>query len=141
MKSTERKKASVGDAKKTMIATLVSTTLRLVIPVMGLFLSGLVVDALRGQPAFFAIIGMVLGFAVAAKLIYMQIKSLDTPLTKAVFDADKYDADKTADKTKTETDIQQTTSLKTKSPGSSHSNSPTANHRKQSHRSKTGARE
>lgn len=72
------KLAPPGDkVKMSLIMAAVSATLRLVIPVMGLFLLGLAADALLGQTAFWAIVGAVLGFVVAAWLIWRQIKQIN----------------------------------------------------------------
>jgi len=59
--------------RKLFVLTIVGTTLRLVIPVMGLFLFGLVIDAILGQVATWAIVGALFGFVVAAWLVYRQV--------------------------------------------------------------------
>ncbi len=64
------------DIKVSLLVAAVSTTLRIIIPVFVLFFAGLVIDALRQQTAFFAVIGAILGFVVAAFLIFLQMKQL-----------------------------------------------------------------
>ncbi len=64
------------DIKLTLLTSAISATLRLVIPVMGLFLAGLMIDALLGQVAMWAIVGAVAGFLIAAYLIFRQIQKL-----------------------------------------------------------------
>jgi hypothetical protein len=70
------KKSVPRDVKITLLMSALSTTMRLIVPVMGLFLIGLGVDAMLGRPAMWAIIGAVVGFVIAAWLIYQQIKKL-----------------------------------------------------------------
>jgi hypothetical protein len=70
----ESKRESI---KTSLILAAISATLRLVIPVMGLFFVGLAVDALLGRVAFWALIGAGAGFVVAIFLIYLQIKKLN----------------------------------------------------------------
>ena len=63
-------------ARMILLADGISATFRMVIPTIGLFLCGLVIDALLSQKAFYAIIGAVLGFLLAAYLIYRQSKKI-----------------------------------------------------------------
>ena len=62
--------------KLSLFAAAVSATLRMVVPTIGLFMVGLTVDLILRQTAFFAIIGAIVGFVVAAGLIYLQLKRL-----------------------------------------------------------------
>jgi positive regulator of sigma E activity len=64
------------DVKMTLLTSAVSATLRLVIPVMGFFLLGLTIDAILGQVATWAIVGVVVGFVIAAYLVYRQIRKI-----------------------------------------------------------------
>lgn len=89
-KSSKQENSDSQISRKLVVAAI-SATLRIFIPVFGLFLAGLAVDALRGTTASFAIIGTFIGFAVAAFLIYLQVKGLDTNLTKAVFETEEFD--------------------------------------------------
>jgi len=75
-KSTSAKSSVSRDVKLTLLSAAVSATLRLVIPVMGLFLLGLAVDALLHQMATWAIVGAVAGFVLAAYLIFRQIRKI-----------------------------------------------------------------
>lgn len=54
----------------------IAATLYMIIPTIGLFLCGLGIDVLLNQEAFYAIIGAILGFLVAAYLIYRQSKKM-----------------------------------------------------------------
>jgi large-conductance mechanosensitive channel len=64
------------NVKTTFLAAALSATIRTVVPVMGLFVVGLAVDFALRQEAFWAIVGAVVGFVVAAFLIFLQIKKL-----------------------------------------------------------------
>jgi len=59
-----------------LLAAAVSATLRLVVPVLGLFFLGLVIDSLLNQTAFWAIVGTILGFIIAVILIILQVKGI-----------------------------------------------------------------
>ena len=110
MNSTEGKKSREDrdqvnvsrEIKQSLLTAAISATLRMFIPVFGLFLVGLAIDTILQQPAFFAIIGAILGFVVAAWLIYLQIRHIDNNVTKAVFDTDQYDRDKKKQRHKSE---------------------------------------
>ncbi len=56
----------------TLLGDGLSATLRMVVPTIGLFLIGLAFDAMLKQTAFYALIGAVIGFIVAAFLVYRQ---------------------------------------------------------------------
>ena len=60
--------------KMTLMTAALLATIKIVIPVMALFSLGLMVDVLQHHVAFWAIIGTVLGFVVAALLIYLQTR-------------------------------------------------------------------
>ena len=65
------------DIKFSLLTAGISATLRIAVPTLGLFFAGLVVDALRREMAYFAIIGAIIGFAIGVFLIYLQIKKLN----------------------------------------------------------------
>ena len=65
--------ASVG---LTLLGDGVSASLRMIVPTIGLFFVGLGVDALLKQTAFYALIGAVIGFLVAAYLIFRQANNI-----------------------------------------------------------------
>ncbi|MDR1970015.1 MAG: SoxR reducing system RseC family protein [Candidatus Nomurabacteria bacterium] len=62
--------------KLSLFTAAVSATLRMVVPTIGLFLVGLTTDFILRQEAFYAIIGAIAGFLIAAFLIYLQIRKL-----------------------------------------------------------------
>jgi uncharacterized membrane protein len=64
------------EIKLSLFTAAVSATLRMVVPVLGLFLIGLTIDFLLLQEAFYAIIGAAVGLLIAAFLIYLQIRKL-----------------------------------------------------------------
>ena len=64
------------EIKLSLFTAAVSATLRMVVPTMGLFLVGLIIDFTLQQTAFYAIVGACIGFVIAAILIYLQIKKL-----------------------------------------------------------------
>jgi hypothetical protein len=66
------------EAKLSLFTAAVSATLRMVVPTVGLFLIGLTIDFVLLQEAFYAIIGALVGFLIAALLIYLQVKKLKT---------------------------------------------------------------
>lgn len=66
--------STVGVDKLDLIGAALSTTCRMVIPVFGLFILGLIVDASLNQTAFYGIIGAIVGFVLAGWLVYMQLK-------------------------------------------------------------------
>jgi len=71
-----REGSEIKGIKLSLFAAAVSATLRVVVPTIGLFLIGLMIDFWRLQTAFYALIGAALGFLLAAFLIYRQIKKL-----------------------------------------------------------------
>jgi large-conductance mechanosensitive channel len=79
-RSSEHRPVKGGSATKeiklSLFAAAVSATLRMVVPIFGLFAIGLTIDLLLLQEAFYAIIGALVGFLIAAFLIYLQIKKL-----------------------------------------------------------------
>jgi hypothetical protein len=79
---------SGSGSDKFFAVAFVGIVLRVLVPVMGFFLVGLLIDALRGQPAFFAFVGVMLGFAIAIFLLYLQYKDMDTNLTKTIFSSE-----------------------------------------------------
>jgi len=83
-KSDKSGAAASREVKLSLVTAAVSATLRMIIPVFGLFFIGLIIDALRQTMAFFAIIGAVAGFIVAAFLIYLQIRDLNKRETAKV---------------------------------------------------------
>jgi len=70
--------STMQEIKLSLFTAAVSVTLRVTAPVMGLFLVGLGIDFLRQETAFYAIVGAAVGLAVAALLVYLQIKQLKT---------------------------------------------------------------
>ncbi|MCL2451333.1 hypothetical protein FWD20_00385 [Candidatus Saccharibacteria bacterium] len=70
------------EIKLSLFTAAVSATLRMVVPTMGLFLIGLIIDFSLRQTVFYAIIGACLGFVVAAVLIYFQIKKVKSQMKK-----------------------------------------------------------
>lgn len=70
------KKSVPRDIKVSLLMSVVSATLRLVVPVMGLFLIGLMIDASMDDSITWAVVGVVVGFVIAAWLIYLQIKGI-----------------------------------------------------------------
>ena len=105
-KSSKKENSDSQISRKLVIAAI-SATLRIFIPVFGLFSAGPAFDALRGPTASLASIGTFIGLAVAAFLIYLQVKGLDTNLTKAVFKTEEFDkqrAKKSKNSRKTTTD-------------------------------------
>ena len=80
-----REKADEVQVSGKLISAAVEATIRVFISVFGLFLVGLLIDALRGQPAFFAIIGTFLGIILAVFLIWQQIKRMDSGDVKIGF--------------------------------------------------------
>jgi hypothetical protein len=71
-----KESAASSDIKLSLLGAAVSATLRMAVPVFGLFFVGLLIDFALTQAAFYAVIGAVVGFVVAAGLIYLQIKQL-----------------------------------------------------------------
>ena len=67
--------AAEQGVKIDLVNAALSATCRMAIPVFVLFMAGLLVDAYLQQTAFYAIVGAILGFVVAAWLIYKQLKS------------------------------------------------------------------
>ncbi|MCL2038267.1 hypothetical protein FWG95_04715 [Candidatus Saccharibacteria bacterium] len=101
-KSTSAKPSVSRDVKLALLSAALSATLRLVIPVMGLFLLGLVVDALIGQTATWAVVGAVVGFLIAAFLIFRQIKKIqENEAAKALSKDEPSIPEKTTKKTST----------------------------------------
>lgn len=72
-KAPKEASASVG---LTLLGDGVSASLRMIIPTIGLFFVGLGIDALLKQTAFYALIGAVIGFLVAAYLIFRQANNI-----------------------------------------------------------------
>ena len=69
---------AVKEVRLSLFTAAVSATLRMVVPTLGLFFTGLIIDFTLQQPAFYAVIGAICGFVVAVILIYFQIKKLRT---------------------------------------------------------------
>jgi hypothetical protein len=70
--------SATKEIKLSLFTAAVSATLRMVVPTIGLFLIGLTIDFVLLQEAFYAIIGAGAGFAIAAVLIYFQVRKLKT---------------------------------------------------------------
>ena|GEM_PF-253103 len=64
------------DASVSLFAATVSATIRMVVPVIGLFMLGLLFDFLLQQEAFYAMVGAGVGALIAIALIYFQIKKI-----------------------------------------------------------------
>jgi len=74
----ERQSETKKDVNLAILASVVSATLRMVVPTLGLFFVGLVIDFWLQQTAFYAIIGAGIGFVIAAILIYFQVRKIRT---------------------------------------------------------------
>jgi F0F1-type ATP synthase assembly protein I len=70
-----RKDPAVG-VKLTLAMSAASATLRVAVPILGLFAIGLTIDSLLQQKATWAIVGIIVGSILAVYLIYRQIVSL-----------------------------------------------------------------
>jgi F0F1-type ATP synthase assembly protein I len=73
---TSDKAKAASDAKMAILTSMISATLRVAVPVLGLFFVGLAVDAWRQTTATFAITGAIFGFVVAICLIAVQIMAI-----------------------------------------------------------------
>ena len=69
--------------KLDLVEAAVSATCRMVVPVFGLFIVGLVIDAVLKQNAFYGIIGAIVGFFVAGWLVRRQLKAYEKNASKS----------------------------------------------------------
>lgn len=88
-------------------SVMVGIALRMILPVLGLFFLGLLVDFLRQSTAEFALVGAIIGFLIATYLVYLQFAELSgkpqklPKLLKSLFDHGTKKPTKTAKITKT----------------------------------------
>lgn len=64
------------DATKIMVGTLISTSVRVFVPVLGMFGIGVVVDLWLGHKPYGMMIGTGLGIVIAMILIVLQLRSV-----------------------------------------------------------------
>ena len=89
------------DVKIVLIIAAISATIRMAVPILGLFMVGLAIDFTLNQTAFYAIVGACVGFVIAAFLIYLQIKKLRSQgLDSLINDHDGIVKSKTTEKAK-----------------------------------------
>ncbi|MDR1197250.1 MAG: hypothetical protein LBL08_03200 [Candidatus Nomurabacteria bacterium] len=63
-------------AEKIMLKTFVSANLRILLPVLGLFGIGVLVDFLTDSGMFWTIIGLSVGVVISTTLVVLQLKNI-----------------------------------------------------------------
>jgi F0F1-type ATP synthase assembly protein I len=86
-KNDKKSAADIGEVQvsRRLVSAAIEATIRVFVAIFGLFLLGLLVDFLRGQMAFFAIIGTFLGVILAIFLVIQQIKRMNSADAKITF--------------------------------------------------------